>query len=475
MFSNSLTGTTPSAESDWRFIVESTPDSCKKMVAQTVADNVHMLADHFYAYMMGHPQASVFLDHEAVHTRLHGSMMRWLKEIFQHPLLEEKAVVAHQRLVGEVHARIQVPVHLVARGARLIKLDLSAALAPQFDDLGLFEKSVSYVSQLIDLALELMSASYERNSQRSAREDEAYRLYSVGQNIAVERERQRAVLLEWGQEVMFSLHRSSGSDALPSLGRSEFGLWFHHKAAGLFDRDPEVAEISALIDRVDNTLLPLLRAPAMEIRPRDVLIQDLQSELKSLQFHLSSLFERHQEAENGRDTLTRLLTRRFLPAVMNREMQIAQTRKTSFTLLLLDLDHFKRVNDEFGHDAGDMVLQQSANLLTGCVRNGDFIFRYGGEELLVLLVEVDQDSAMRLAENIRHQFETTALNIGQGRVARVTVSIGVAVYSGHPDYQHVIKQADDAMYEAKNQGRNRVIQAPCEIDSAALLPATAQR
>ncbi|MDD2880313.1 MAG: diguanylate cyclase [Rhodoferax sp.] len=471
MFSNPSLGTSPSAEADWRFIVQSTPDSCKAIVAQTVADNRHLLADHFYAYMMGHPQASVFLDHEAVHTRLHGSMMRWFNEIFQHPLQDENAVVAHQRLVGEVHARIQVPVHLVARGARLIKLDLSAALAPQFDDLGLFEKSVSYVGQLIDLAMELMSASYERNSQRSAREDEAYRLYSVGQNIAVERERQRAVLMEWGQEVMFSLHRSTGNDALPSLGKSEFGLWFHHKAAGIFDRDPEVAEISAIIDRVDHTLLPMLRAPSMEIRPRDVLIQDLQSELKTLQFHLSSLFERHQEAENGRDTLTRLLTRRFLPAVMNREMQVAQTRKSSFALLLLDLDHFKRVNDEYGHDVGDMVLQQAANLLMNCVRNGDFIFRYGGEELLVLLVEVNKEAALRLAENIRHRFESSAFNIGQGRVTHVTASIGVALYSGHPDHQHLIKQADDAMYEAKNKGRNQVVNAAFEPDAGALIPA----
>jgi diguanylate cyclase len=76
MFSNPSPGTAPSAESDWRFIVESTPDSCKIAVAQTVANNAQTLADHFYSYMMGHPQASVFLDHDAVHARLHGSMMR---------------------------------------------------------------------------------------------------------------------------------------------------------------------------------------------------------------------------------------------------------------------------------------------------------------------------------------------------------------------------------------------------------------
>jgi diguanylate cyclase len=186
-------------------------------------------------------------------------------------------------------------------------------------------------------------------------------------------------------------------------------------------------------------------------------VVELQYEIDNLKFLLNNLFERHQEAENGRDVLTRLFNRRFLPAVISREIHLAQSRGTGFAVLLLDLDHFKRVNDGYGHDAGDLVLQQAATLLLSCVRNGDFVFRYGGEELLVMLVEVDHESAMRVAEQIRSKFEDNAFQLGQGRTLNVTASIGVALYDGHPDHQYVLKRADAAMYEAKQSGRNMVV------------------
>ena len=185
----------------------------------------------------------------------------------------------------------------------------------------------------------------------------------------------------------------------------------------------------------------------------------MQYEIDSLKFLLKNLFDRHQEAENGRDVLTRLFNRSFLPAVISREIHVAQTRGTGFSLLLLDLDHFKRVNDGFGHDAGDQVLQQAATLLMSCVRNGDFVFRYGGEEFLLMLVEVTQDDAMRLAELIRTKFETMQFQMGQARTLNVTASIGVATYDGHPDHQYLVKRADAAMYQAKQSGRNQVVLA----------------
>lgn len=444
------------AESEWRHLVDSVTPDCRQLVYDTVNENAPELARHFYAYMMEHDMAKTFLSHEVVQQRLHASMGLWLKKVFEHPLQDEAAIVAQQRHVGEVHARIQVPVYLVARGARLIKLDLNHALLARCTPATPYELCASYVSQILDFALELMSASYERSAQRNAREDEAYRMYSVGQNIAVERERQRAILLEWGQELLFTLHRTKGPVPLPSLGKSEFGLWFNHKASVMFEGDKDMEHIRTAIERVDNTLMPVLRAPESALRSRDALIQELQSELSDLKFHLNTLFERHLEAENGRDSLTRLLNRRFLSTVMNREIHMAQTRQTSFALLLIDLDHFKRVNDEYGHDAGDLVLQQAATLLLGSVRNGDFVFRYGGEELLVMLVEVNTDAATRLAQQIRTRFETTPLQIGQGRTITVTASIGVAMYNGHPDYQYLIRRSDEAMYRAKNAGRNRV-------------------
>jgi diguanylate cyclase len=448
-----------SAENEWREIVDSVPENCRVVLAQVMARESTRLADRFYSYMMGHPQAKVFLSAEVVHQRLHASMARWLQELFFHPMGDPTSIVAHQRFVGEVHARIQLPIHLVSRGARLIKHDVQVALTCEFDDAELLATTVAFVGRLIDLALELMSVSYERSSQREARTDEAYRLYSIGQNVGVERERQRAVLMEWAHELMMTLHRSSDAVVLPSLRQSEFGMWFNHKAVAMFEGDAEVGQILDIIERVDSTVLPLIQPKGLQGGEHDDRVVELQFEIDNLKYLLNNLFERHQEAENGRDALTRLFNRRFLPAVVSREIGVSQKRGTGFALLLLDLDHFKRVNDEFGHEGGDLVLQQAATLLMSCVRNGDFAFRYGGEELLVLLVEVNSESAMRVAEQIRSKFESAPFAISQGRNVSVTASIGVALYNGHPDHQYLIKRADAAMYEAKQGGRNRTVLA----------------
>ena len=426
---------------------------------RVMAEQSAQLADRFYSYMMGHPQAKVFLSADVVHERLHASMSRWLQEIFRHPMSDPAAMVAHQRYVGEVHARIQLPIHLVSRGARLIKHDVHLALVSEFDDHQLLAKTVSHVGRLMDLALELMSVSYERSSQREARTDEAYRLFSIGQNVGVERERQRAVLMEWAHEVMITLHRSTDAVLLPTLRQSEFGLWFHHKAVAMFEGDAEVGQILDIIERVDSAVLPLIQPKGSQGGVHDDRVVELQFEVDNLKYLLNNLFERHQETENGRDTLTRLFNRRFLPAVVSREIGVSQRGGTGFALLLLDLDHFKRVNDEFGHDGGDLVLQQAAMLLMSCVRSGDFAFRYGGEELLVMLVEVTQDAAMRVAEMVRSKLEGSTFSITKGRTVSVTASIGVAMYNGHPDHQYLIKRADAAMYEAKQGGRNRVVLA----------------
>ena len=266
---------------------------------RVMAEQSAQLADRFYSYMMGHPQAKVFLSADVVHERLHASMSRWLQEIFRHPMSDPAAMVAHQRYVGEVHARIQLPIHLVSRGARLIKHDVHLALVSEFDDHQLLAKTVSHVGRLMDLALELMSVSYERSSQREARTDEAYRLFSIGQNVGVERERQRAVLMEWAHEVMITLHRSTDAVLLPTLRQSEFGLWFHHKAVAMFEGDAEVGQILDIIERVDSAVLPLIQPKGSQGGVHDDRVVELQFEVDNLKYLLNNLFERHQETETA--------------------------------------------------------------------------------------------------------------------------------------------------------------------------------
>jgi len=441
-------------EQEWANAVQAAPKACRDLVAGLAKAHCVQLAQLFYDSMLGHALAARFLNHDIVHQRLQSSMERWICEVLAHPMADPAAIVALQRHVGEVHARIQLPIHLVARGARVLKQALFERLdASCGHNDPLHRQAIAYVSELLDMALELMTEAFLRNSQRGARNDEAYRLFSLGQNMSVEREKQRSVLLEWGQELMFSLHRIPRPSVLPRLGTSEFGLWFHHKAVTLFEGAPEMEQIRESIERIDTTVLPRL---AQADHPAASLVQELQQELDNLKYFLSGLFEHQLEVENGRDALTRLLNRRFLPSVLSREIALSNSQGKRFALLLVDVDHFKRVNDEHGHDAGDLVLQQAAALLLNGVRNGDFVFRYGGEEMLVMLVEVDAEASLRIAENLRQRFVDNEFLIGQGRHIRLTVSIGVALYDNHPDPQYLIRRADQAMYLAKNNGRNRV-------------------
>src|SRR5690606_27168180 len=113
----------------------------------------------------------------------------------------------------------------------------------------------------------------------------------------------------------------------------------------------------------------------------------------------------------------------------------------------------------YGHEAGDMVLQQFAAVLTNSSRGGDYVFRLGGEEFLMLLVDVDANSALRVAEKLRRQIASEVFRAPMDKTLKVTVSIGLALHGGHPDYQHTMRRADTALYQAKNNGRNQVVSA----------------
>lgn len=158
-----------------------------------------------------------------------------------------------------------------------------------------------------------------------------------------------------------------------------------------------------------------------------------------------------------RDGLTRLLNRREFMRLLDEELERASRYRHPFSLLLIDADHFKQINDRWGHQAGDAVLVQIAERLAGSIRPADRAARYGGEEFATLLPEADADSATRLAERIRTLLGSTPVVLSDGRAIPVTVSVGVATYpSDGTTAEKIIASADAALYMAKSQGRNAV-------------------
>jgi diguanylate cyclase (GGDEF)-like protein len=158
-----------------------------------------------------------------------------------------------------------------------------------------------------------------------------------------------------------------------------------------------------------------------------------------------------------RDPLTGLFNRRYLEASFEREIQRAERRKIPLSVLMLDVDHFKRFNDGFGHDAGDTLLAHFGALLARVVRTEDVTCRYGGEEFTVLMPEADTELARTRAEEICAAVR--AMNVEHRNISlgKITVSIGVATYKEHGRTpEELMRNADNALYLAKNSGRDQV-------------------
>jgi two-component system, cell cycle response regulator len=167
---------------------------------------------------------------------------------------------------------------------------------------------------------------------------------------------------------------------------------------------------------------------------------------------------RRLEALATTDPLTRVLNRRALLDRLNTEVDRARRYESSLTLLLLDLDHFKQINDTAGHLAGDTVLRQIGELLEEAIRKVDIVARYGGEEFVVLLPETVSDGAVAFAERLRERIAAQSFDVGAGRAVNLTVSIGIATFPSPlvASTEDLFARADEALYRAKSAGRNQV-------------------
>jgi diguanylate cyclase (GGDEF)-like protein len=159
-----------------------------------------------------------------------------------------------------------------------------------------------------------------------------------------------------------------------------------------------------------------------------------------------------------RDPMTDLYNRRFLETYSDTLVASTMRRGTKVGVMMCDMDFFKEVNDNFGHETGDIVLVKTAEVLKNCVRASDMVIRYGGEEFLILLIDIkDKEDIIELAERIRSSMESTSIKHPEGTLNK-TISIG---YSEFPDdsdgFWEAIKFADVALYRAKAEGRNRVV------------------
>ncbi|MDD5633778.1 MAG: diguanylate cyclase [Candidatus Omnitrophica bacterium] len=160
------------------------------------------------------------------------------------------------------------------------------------------------------------------------------------------------------------------------------------------------------------------------------------------------------------DGLTEVFNHRYFHEIIVREMKRAERYAHPLSVLMIDIDDFKKYNDTYGHLAGDRALKKATHVFNTYLRNVDMIFRYGGEEFTILLPETDKVEAVNVAERIRQKVEETRFELDEPQTAKITVSIGVVCFpEDATEKEPLLQKVDKALYQAKKSGKNRVYTA----------------
>jgi len=212
------------------------------------------------------------------------------------------------------------------------------------------------------------------------------------------------------------------------------------------------------VDLGDIALMESIQDQAKEI----LMLRNLQSMQQAAELHKKTesleTRTRELEEETRRDGLTGLYNRAYLDQCLLEEFSSAKRQGWPLTVIFVDLDHFKKINDTHGHHAGDEVLRGAARLLEANTRDTDLVGRYGGEEFVLVLPGTAQAGARVTCDRLTDAFRTAVHDIGTGEPVRVTVSAGVAIQGKDNDYdryENLVRAADRAVYAAKQQGRDR--------------------
>ncbi|MBY0428136.1 MAG: diguanylate cyclase [Alphaproteobacteria bacterium] len=267
-----------------------------------------------------------------------------------------------------------------------------------------------------------------------------------------------AWLSQWHQ-VAFYGGNDRASKVEEAKMPNSFLQWHDRATFALPNQGPVLSRLAELHEHLHTAAkLVLLRAPEGEAIP----IKDYEKVLSRFDEFVTSVrrLERaFSEAAAGLDPLTGLRTRAGLQEDFNREMNRFKNAKTPFTLAMVDIDHFKNVNDTYGHDTGDRVLVGVANTLLRHIRTYDDAYRLGGEEFLVILKGLDDEGAEKVLERLRAAVQRTELKAPDGSPITVTASFGHVMVKDGKSMDELLQLSDQALYKAKREGRNRIIKA----------------
>jgi len=238
----------------------------------------------------------------------------------------------------------------------------------------------------------------------------------------------------------------------------EFGVWLRERKSDLLKEEKHI--VNDLLQYHENfhKLILLIEQAynRKNYKKTILLLRDLENHVLWIGNKISILNNLLTLKKMSRDPLTDLLTRQNLELIIEKQLDIVRVTGGKISLMFIDIDNFKHINDTYGHIAGDIVLKKIAQIIKSSIRKSDYAFRYGGEEFLVVLPFTSKDEALLVAEKIRKKIEKTVIKYNK-HLLKITVSIGVSEYDPHKTLKENLEIVDKKLYEAKRSGKNKVV------------------
>lgn len=444
-------------------------DQAAKLLAdmgQILEPYIPEIVDNFYSELMAIDEIYPILENNLVQKGLKAHLANWIRLVFQ-PYQEQevKSVIERQKRIGHIHAKVNVKIEHFIYGIGVLKRNIYGHLNQVILTSNDMASAFMILGQAFDILVSIISQAYVDNEIENEANEVSLKLKGLGQNTAIECERLRSSLLDWLSQTLTLIYQSPAATPLSvtRLEQSSFGLWVIYKADLVFNELNASHFLKEQISAIDEALEAALQARQQQHQvdffDRMVLLNE---RVTQTSWFVSSLVDKLLELDTATDPLTRLFNRRYLDTILRRQVDVARSRRLPYAILMIDIDHFKALNDTYGHGAGDQILKQFAELILRSIRESDFAFRYGGEEFLVVLGNATVADTLNIAERIRRDSETRLFQVEDSRIS-LTCSIGIAADNGHPDYDQVVRLADQALYQAKASGRNRVVVSPTRI------------
>ncbi len=440
-------------------LISSANEPLRLEVFQVVGRFGKEIVQAFYNQLRSIEDLKSFFAQDVVEDRLSWVMRLWLTELFFFPRDSDdvEALLQRQVEVGKRHAFMNVPLAGMQTAVAALKRALFARLIETGTTPTQATESILYANGMIDWAVGVINGVFVHDMLDDARDQQTLKFQMFTVDMALQTESLRSSLFDWHRHILQMFHEETVVvECLPTLRRTNLGLWILHKGDLLLPDTMEIRQLKTLVEQIDIHVQIAARyhgnASVLKLR-RELSVTD--QYVSTAAGILGSISDHMLALQGGRDSLTKLFNRRFLRTILHREVQLSNSSGDRFAVIILDIDHFKTINDRFGHTAGDAVLRQFAELLLATVRAGDFVFRYGGEEFLIIVACVTEQSVAVVAEKLRLAISRHRFKLMDESGHNITASLGVAIHDGHLDFSRVIDQADSVLLEAKKAGRNR--------------------